>query len=310
MGTPNFSVGILERLLTSVHELLAVVTNPDKAAGRGLKIVSSEVKKFASTLDVPILQPNNLKDEEFIQQLKALKPDLIFVVAFKYLPKAVWEIPKLGTVNLHTSLLPDYKGAAPINWAIINGETETGVTTFLINESIDSGAILFNEKIKILAEDNAGSLHDKMIEVGKELSVFTLDSLANGEYNPKIQIENSTKSAPKIFSEDCEIFWNLPSVKVNDKIRGLNPYPGAYTFLLKNGEKIKLKILKSTWQKHLEAMDVSKTTLEKSKTGLKVVFPDGEITLDEIQPEGKKKMSSKDFVNGLQKTDVLELLPF
>ena len=232
MGTPEFAATSLRRLVEEGYNIVAVVTTPDKPAGRGQKIHKSDVKVVAEELGLPILQPERLRDEAFLSELRALEPDLGVVIAFRMLPEVVWAMPKLGTFNLHASLLPEYRGAAPINWAIINGDTRTGVTTFLLNHEIDKGAIIEQREVDILAEDNIGTLYDKLMYVGAELVTLTVDRLASGNYTTIDQMhidENTLRPAPKIFKDDCRIDWNNTAESIHNLVRGLSPYPAAWT---------------------------------------------------------------------------------
>lgn len=301
MGTPGFAVPSLKKLYEAGYDIAAVITAPDKPAGRGLKLTESEVKKFASEKNLKILQPEKLKDPEFINQLKLLNADLQIVVAFRMLPEVVWNMPRLGTINLHGSLLPQYRGAAPINWAIINGEEETGVTTFKLQHEIDTGNILLQEKITINENDTAGTLHDKMMETGANLLVKTLDELAAGNLKETGQSavilkRNDLKHAPKLFTETAEINWNENVNTIYNLIRGLSPYPAAFTFL--NGKKLKIYFA----EKEISIPSGEPGSMSTDqKTFLKFGGKDGYISLKEIQLEGKKKMGIEDFLRGWRK---------
>lgn len=300
MGTPEFAAICLEEILKSQHEVAAVVSVPDKPAGRGQKLHQSAVSKMAIENNLKLLQPEKLKSQEFIDALIAIEADAFVVVAFRMLPKAVWEIPKAGTFNLHASLLPQYRGAAPINWAIINGETETGVTTFLIDEKIDTGNILLKEKVRILPEDDAGTLHDKLAEVGKKLIIATLDGLKDNTIIPKPQEAISDpKPAPKIFKEDCRINWTAQIENIHNKIRGLSPYPAAWTVLNDNGESKVIKIFKGHYDE-IPNPDAAQIPLEFTDSHLKIMLPQGNYYIEELQPEGKKRMNARDFINGIR----------
>lgn len=299
MGTPQFAVPSLDRLYQAGLNIVGVITAPDKPAGRGMKITESAVKKYAIEKNLKILQPEKLKDPSFIEELKALKADVQVVVAFRMLPEIVWDMPPLGTINLHASLLPQYRGAAPINWAIINGEKETGVTTFKLQQEIDTGNILLQQKIGINDDETAGSLHDKMMEAGASLLLKTINQMAEGSLKQISQSsiagpQHSTlKSAPKIFSEDCEINWNKKVEEIYNFIRGLSPYPAAFTYL--KGKKLKV----FTAQK--ESTEISAKPGEvftDQKTFLKLTAADGFIHLKEIQLEGKKRMKIEEFLRG------------
>ncbi len=304
MGTPEFAAICLKELIDSKHEVVGVVSVADKPAGRGRKLRQSAVAQLANEENLLLMQPTRLKDEAFIDQLKSLNADIFVVVAFRMLPKEVWQIPPKGTFNLHASLLPQYRGAAPINWAIINGETESGVTTFLIDEQIDTGNILLKEKVQILPNENAGDLHDKLVEVGKKLIIQTIDGLENNSIHAKPQEELvDLKPAPKIFKEDCQIDWNDLIENIHKKIRGLSPYPAAWT-QLKKDEEIKVhKIYKGHYDKKENSADkIHKISFENNQ--MIVHLKDGDFYIEEIQAEGKRRMSIHDFINGLQdKTD-------
>jgi len=303
MGTPEFAVASLQKLYEAGYNIVSVVTAPDKPAGRGMKLTESAVKIFAKEKNLKILQPEKLKDPGFIEKLTSINADVQVVVAFRMLPEIVWNMPPMGTINLHGSLLPQYRGAAPINWAIINGEKETGVTTFKLKHEIDTGNILLQEKIKIEGDDTAGSLHDKMKDIGAELLLQTIDELAKVELteisqNPPITIQNQIlHHAPKIFTETCEIDWNKSVVEIFNLIRGLSPYPAAYTFL--NGKK--LKIFSSEKEISHEIKEPGKYFTDH-KTFLKFSAKDGFISLKEIQLEGKKRMKIEDFLRGWRET--------
>lgn len=298
MGTPGFAVPSLNKLYKAGYDIVAVITAPDKPAGRGLKLNESAVKKYALEKNLKILQPEKLKNPKFITELASLKADVQVVVAFRMLPEAVWNMPPLGTINLHGSLLPQYRGAAPINWAIINGEKETGVTTFKLQHAIDTGNILLQEKIKIDENDTAGSLHDKMMETGADLLLKTIGQVASGDIKetgqPTITASGEAlKHAPKIFTETCEINWDGNVNNIYDFIRGLSPYPTAFTFL--NGKK--LKIYQAEKEITLSTSEPGSIITDR-KTFLKFSANNGYIILKEIQLEGKKKMIIEDFLRG------------
>jgi len=299
MGTPEFAVPSLNKIYEAGYEIAAVITAPDKPAGRGMQLTQSAVKKFALAKNLKILQPEKLKSPEFIEELKSLKADLQVVVAFRMLPEIVWNMPPMGTVNLHGSLLPQYRGAAPINWAIINGEKETGVTTFKLQQQIDTGNILLQEKIPVSENETAGTLHDKMMNVGAELLLKTIQGLENGTLKEIPQPSTSNvghatlRAAPKIFTETGEINWNKNVEEIYNLIRGLSPYPSAFTFL--NGKK--LKIFSAEKENSGESNGAGQF-LTDHKTFLKFAARDGFISLKEIQLEGKKKMKIEDFLRG------------
>ena len=298
MGTPEFAVSSLDALVQAGCNVVGVITAPDKPAGRGMKLQQSPVKKYAVEKGLHILQPEKLKNPQFLEELKSLQADLQVVVAFRMLPEVVWNMPPLGTINVHGSLLPQYRGAAPINWAIINGEKETGVTTFKLKHEIDTGNVLMQEKIPIGENETAGELHDKMKEVGAGLLVKTVKALVNGTIQevPQLSITREQpviKHAPKIFTETCRIDWNKSIDEVHNLIRGLSPYPAAFT---KMDEKT-LKIFSS--EKEPVTPKVAPGVYETDKkTFLKFACPDGYIKVKELQLEGKKRMEVEDFLRG------------
>lgn len=300
MGTPEFAVESLRKLVEGKYNVVAVVTVPDKPAGRGQKIQESDVKKFAVAHHLPVLQPEKLKSPEFIEQLKSFQPDLQIVVAFRMLPEIVWQLPPLGTFNLHGSLLPHYRGAAPINRAIMNGEKQTGVTTFFLQQEIDTGNIIFRETIDIGEDENAGDIHDKLMVVGANLVLKTVDAIADGNY-PQIpqstflQAGEEIKMAPKIFREDCKINWKWPGEKIHNHIRGLSPYPAAWMqFKKADAEPIVWKIYKAKFYLPEE----KKLMDDKSNERLFFETSDGWLEIIELQIPGKKKMSAAEFLRG------------
>ncbi len=303
MGTPDFAVANLKALVDGGYQVVGVITSPDKLAGRGRKLHESAVKKYATDNNLHVLQPEKLKNTEFIAELKSLKADLQVVVAFRMLPEIVWNMPRLGTFNLHASLLPQYRGAAPLNWAIINGEKETGVTTFLLDQEIDTGKILFKEKVDIGNNDNVGDLHDKLMNIGSGLVVKTVDSLATGNFQAIDQAEmkesRNRKHAPKIFKDDCRIDWSKSASEVHNLIRGLSPYPAAWTELEKeNGETLGLKVFSTEINKNTSS---SPGEIESDgKTYLKVSTSDYWIKINELQLAGKKRMKTEDLLRGFQ----------
>jgi methionyl-tRNA formyltransferase len=305
MGSPDFAVRPLQKLLESGCHVVGVITAPDRHAGRGKKIQHSAIKEYLLklTMPIPILQPENLKDPEFLKELSALKPDLQVVVAFRMLPEVVWSIPPGGTFNLHASLLPQYRGAAPINHVILNGESETGVTTFFIDDQIDTGKILLQEKTAIGADETAGELHDRLMELGARLVLETVLQLSGGGLEARSQDQlpgfgSVLKSAPKIFKEDCRIDWNLPGQTIFNFIRGLSPTPGAFTFLEREGNTPLLcKIFKATFEE-VTHKDAPGNISTDGKQLLKVAVRDGMIYIHSIQQEGKRKMDVKDFLAG------------
>ncbi|MET3502533.1 methionyl-tRNA formyltransferase [Mucilaginibacter rubeus] len=299
MGTPQFAVASLDALIKAGSDIVAVVTAPDKPAGRGQKVSESAVKQYAVANGLKVLQPEKLKNEDFIAELKALKADLQVVVAFRMLPEAVWNMPAKGTINLHASLLPQYRGAAPINWALINGEKESGVTTFFLKHDIDTGNILFTEKITLTGHEDAGELHDRLMNKGAGLLVKTVKAVESGRYNehPQAQLAEGTelKHAPKIFKDDCRIDWIQPALSIYNKIRGLSPVPTAYTEL--NGKS--LKVYASEYQLSEPAIQPG-GFLTDNKTYLKFAAKDGFVLLKDIQLEGKKRMGIEDFLRGVK----------
>lgn len=307
MGTPEFASTSLKRLVAEGYNIVGVVTTPDKPAGRGQKVHESDVKTTACELGLPILQPEKLRDETFISELKALKPDLGIVIAFRMLPEVVWAMPRLGTFNLHASLLPQYRGAAPINWAIINGESETGVTTFLLNHEIDKGAIIEQERTAIGADDNIGTLYGRLMEIGSHLVVRTVDKLASGDYTTieQMHIDEATlKPAPKIFKEDGRIDWRHSAESIHNLVRGLSPYPAAWTPIFKDGAEIGSAKIFTT---HFELDDSTAapgTIRTDSRSYLAVRTADGWIYVDEIQMAGKRRMPIKDALLGWRDTEV------
>lgn len=311
MGTPEFASTSLRRLVAEGYNIVAVVTTPDKPAGRGQKLHESDVKLTAKELGLPILQPEKLRDEEFLANLKALDVDLGIVIAFRMLPEVVWAMPRYGTFNLHASLLPEYRGAAPINWAIINGDTRTGVTTFLLNHEIDKGAIIEQEPVDILPEDNIGTLYDKLMYVGADLVLRTVDKIAEGGYTTIEQMgvdESTLRPAPKIFKEDGRIDWSRGVVDIQNLVRGLSPYPAAWSPIFKSGEECgSLKIFAT----HVEpaTMSVAPGCVKSDgKSYVAVAAADGWVYLDEVQMAGKRRMAIKDLLLGWRDVESVSLL--
>lgn len=296
MGTPDFAVASLKALLDAGEHIVAVVTTPDKPAGRGQKLHQSAVKEFAIAHNLPVLQPIKLKDPEFVAALQAFKADVQIVVAFRMLPELVWNMPSLGTINVHASLLPQYRGAAPINHAIINGESISGVTTFLLQHEIDTGNILFAKEVAIAATDNAGILHDKLMHTGAEILLETVDALRTGSLNPKPQDsyadESELKHAPKLFKEDCLIDWNQSTEQIYNKIRGLSPYPAAYTLL--DGKVLKIYDSQIAEQQ----AQVAGSYHSDGKHQLTFATGDGSLNLLTVQLEGKRRMQIDEFLRG------------
>lgn len=310
MGTPEFAVTILNGLLETDHEVVGVITAPDRPAGRGQKIRKSAVKIAAQEHNLTILQPTNLKNPDFQKELASLKADLQIVVAFRMLPEAVWKMPPLGTFNLHASLLPQYRGAAPINWAIINGEETTGVTTFFIDEKIDTGAVIMQESLAIEPNESAGSLHDRLMIAGNELVIKTVDAIAKGAVTTTIQPQSKDlKTAYKLHNENTKIDWSQPSATIHNLIRGLNPYPGAWCYLETNDEKLRVKVYSAFAKAYSEE-------LKKQEPG-HITVQDGELLVHtsnkviqvlELQLPGKRKMAVKDLLNGFKLSENSKML--
>lgn len=297
MGTPDFATESLKALLNAGGNVVAVITAPDKPAGRGRKLTASPVKQFAVDKGIKVLQPEKLKSPDFLDELAALKADLQVVVAFRMLPEVVWNMPPKGTFNLHASLLPEYRGAAPINWAVINGEKKTGVTTFFLKHEIDTGDIIFQEEVPILPDDTAGTIHDKLMVKGAELVVKTVEAVSKNEVNPIPQPEKELKPAPKIFKEDCRINWQETDEKIHNKIRGLSPYPAAWTELS----------IPETEKKPVKIFLTEKAESNTLKPG--EIYCDGkqlilagttsqDLKINELQVAGKKRMKTEDFLRG------------
>lgn len=306
MGTPDFAVASLQALVEGGYNVVGVITAPDKPAGRGKKLHQSAVKIYASEKGLNVLQPEKLKNPEFLDELRALEADLQVVVAFRMLPEVVWDMPRLGTFNLHGSLLPQYRGAAPLNWAVINGETKTGVTTFLLAHEIDTGKILFRKEIDIWENDTVGTIHDALMGIGAKLVVETVDALASGDYKAIPQEElvaegEEIKHAPKIFKEDCKIDWSDDADAVRNLIRGLSPYPAAWTTLIhkETGKETATKIFMA-----MRVEDNKNTpagTLESDgKNFIKVACTNGWLQITDLQIAGKKRMKVQDFLRGFQ----------
>lgn len=305
-GTPEFAKTSLETIHQSKHKIVGVVTVADKASGRGQKITQSPVKMYAVDQNLPVFQPEKLRNAEFLQVIKDLEADVFVVVAFRMMPKILFEMPRLGTFNLHASLLPDYRGAAPINFAIINGEKKTGATTFFINEKIDEGNILLQEEMEVFPNENAGSLHNRLMEMGAKLVVKTLDGLSEGNIvekpQPNVEVP---KNAFKIFKEDTKIDWNESSEAIHNFIRGMSPYPCAFTTLKIGEEQKTLKIFSGEFQINNHSKEVG--DLELSKSEMKIYTIDGYYSPQEVQLEGKKRMNVKDFLNGIRDLNNVKL---
>jgi methionyl-tRNA formyltransferase len=305
-GTPEFAKSCLESIHHSIHDVVGVVTVADKASGRGQKVHQSAVKTYAVENKLPLFQPEKLRDPEFLDHMKALEADVFVVVAFRMMPKILFEMPTIGTFNLHASLLPDYRGAAPINYAIINGEEKTGATTFFINEKIDEGNILLQEELAISSTENAGILHDRLMEMGAKLVVKTLNGLSENSIQEKPQLEvEHPKNAFKIFKENTRIDWIQNSEIVYNFIRGMSPYPAAFTVLNIGEEEKSLKIYQGKFE--AAPLENNAGTLEIDKHQFKIFTKDGFYLPEEVQLEGKKRMSVKDFLNGFQNFDHISM---
>ncbi len=296
MGTPEFAVSILKGLLDANFNIVGVLTAPDRPAGRGRKIHQSAVKKFAVNNNLTVLQPTNLKNKDFQQELENLNANLQIVVAFRMLPKLVWNMPKYGTFNLHASLLPEYRGAAPINWAIINGETKTGVTTFFIDDKIDTGEIILQKETDIVPNETVGELHDRLMYIGSKLVNKTVELIANDNVTTQKQPEREEKSAPKIHTETCKIDWNDTLNNIYNKIRGLNPYPAAWTTLKNGDDEILAKIYDV--KKEIEQHHYKSGKIITSKNTLRVAVTNGYLIIDSLKLAGKRKMDVKSLLNG------------
>ena len=298
MGTPDFAAASLDRLLGEGYEVAAVVTAPDRPAGRGQKIQQSAVKRMALQKGLPVLQPEKLKDPGFLEKLKKLDCNLQVVVAFRMLPREVWEVPALGTFNLHASLLPQYRGAAPINWAIMNGERETGVTTFFIDDKIDTGAIILQRKTAVGADETAGELHDRLMDLGASLVCETVELISSGKARPQAQPPaDGLRLAPKLDKETCRIDWQRPLAEVYNHIRGLSPYPGAWGELVNGAETTPFKVFSARPVRDGHAIPPG--TLTAGKEGMQVAVTGGWIRLEEIQLAGKRRLKVQEVLNGL-----------
>lgn len=299
MGTPDFAVAPLKALVEGGYNVVAVVTTPDKPSGRGLKVNESAVKRYAVEVGLPLLQPVKLRDEEFVEAFKALDADLGIVIAFRMLPEIIWSAPKMGTFNLHASLLPQYRGAAPINRAIMNGESVTGVTTFLLNPQIDEGAVIGQVKVDIEPADNVGTLHDKLMNIGTELVLETVEKLATGNVTPIEQTAmecGELKPAPKIFKEDCHVDFSLRGAEIINLIRGLSPYPAAWASL---SENLTVKIFDASFEQCDNVREAGEV-ISDEKHYIKVACADGYISIKELQLSGKKRMSAEELLRGFR----------
>ena len=302
MGTPEFAVGILDTILKNNYEIVGVITAADKPAGRGQNIKYSAVKEYALEHELRLLQPTNLKDEVFLSELKSLDANLHVVVAFRMLPEAVWKMPKLGTFNLHASLLPNYRGAAPINWAIINGETKTGVTTFFIDDKIDTGAMILSKEIDITPDENAGALHDRLMDLGCQTVVETLSLIENGKAKTTIQKENGdVKTAYKLNKANCRIDWTKSASEIHNLIRGLSPYPSSWFVFNDKDAAWDVKIYEAKIS--IEVHDYPIGQIITSKKELKVAVKDGFVQILNLQFPGKKKMNANELLNGVSFTE-------
>ncbi|MFD0975284.1 methionyl-tRNA formyltransferase [Salinimicrobium gaetbulicola] len=297
MGTPDFAVHTLKSIVEAGYDVVGVITAPDRPAGRGRKLNESAVKKYAAEQGLNILQPTNLKSEDFLKELKDLNANLQVVVAFRMLPEVVWKMPEFGTFNLHASLLPQYRGAAPINWAVMNGETETGVSTFFIDEKIDTGEMIFQEKVHIDPAENAGSLHDKLMITGAQLVIKTLQAIEEGPVKTISQKEaGDLKSAHKLTKENTRIDWSRPMDDTYNFIRGLSPYPSAWTMLTNGNDEVMMKIYE-TEKEPSETREETGSIIQEDKN-VKISMPGGYLVLKEVQLPGKRKMAVKDLLNG------------
>jgi len=306
MGTPEFAVGILDTIIKNNYDVVGVITAADKPAGRGQKIKYSAVKEYALANNLTLLQPTNLKDENFLAELKALNANLQIVVAFRMLPKVVWEMPSLGTFNLHASLLPNYRGAAPINWAIINGETKTGVTTFFIDDKIDTGAMILNSEINIEPEETAGQLHDRLMHLGSTTVIDTLKIIENGNVTTTIQEDSDDiKTAYKLNKENCKIDWTKSGAEINNLIRGLSPYPASWCYLKDQNEELNIKIYEAKLLSESHSYETGK--LISSKKEIKIAIKEGFIQLLSLQFPGKKRMLASELLNGVSFSDAAKV---
>lgn len=301
MGTPDFATESLKRLVENNYNIVGVVTAPDRPAGRGQKIKFSSVKEYAVSKNLQVLQTEKLKNPQFIDELKNLEADLFVVVAFRMLPEIVWRLPAKGTFNLHGSLLPRYRGAAPINWAVINGDKETGVTTFFIEKDIDTGNIIFQEKLSISDKDTAGNIHDKLMHIGSELVCKTIDAIESNKAPNSPQLNETATHAPKIFKADCKVNWEENSVVIHNKIRGLSPYPTAWTSIDKDKT---LKLFSSSYENANHNETIGKILISNNKE-MKVAAKDGFVHIHELQLSGKKRMKTEDFLRGYNFEDIV-----
>lgn len=301
LGTPDFAVESLRRIVEGGYNVVGVITMPDKPAGRGHKLLQSPVKQYAVEKGLHLMQPVKLKDPEFVEELRSLDADLFIVIAFRMLPEVVWSMPRLGTFNLHASLLPRYRGAAPINWAVINGDTETGVTTFFLKHEIDTGDIIAQERVDILPTDNVGDVHDRLMMLGADLTIDTIESIIDGTLKtiPQDQLVGDTEPtpAPKIFKETCRIDWNRPAREIHNLVRGLSPYPAAWSVLTDDGKEIgSVKIFETAVLDGGADVEPGQVVIDRYR--LMVGCSDGLIEVLSLQPQGKRRMSASDFLRG------------
>lgn len=307
MGTPEFAVEPLRCLVEGGYNVVGVLTMPDKPAGRGHKVQFSPVKEYALEHNLPLLQPEKLKDEAFVEELRAWKADLQIVVAFRMLPEVVWNMPRLGTFNLHASLLPQYRGAAPINWAVINGDKETGITTFFLKHEIDTGEVIQQVRVPIADTDNVGIVHDKLMMLGGRLVIETVDAILDGTVKPipqeRMTVVGELRPAPKIFKDTCRIDWNQPVKRIYDFIRGLSPYPAAWTELVQpDGTVLVLKIFET--EKVVESHSLPSGTIQTDgKTYIRIAAPDGFINIRSLQLPGKKRLKTDELLRGFRLAD-------
>ena len=301
LGTPDFAVESLRRIVEGGYNVVGVITMPDKPAGRGHKLLQSPVKQYAVEKGLHLMQPVKLKDPEFVEELRSLDADLFIVIAFRMLPEVVWSMPRLGTFNLHASLLPRYRGAAPINWAVINGDTETGVTTFFLKHEIDTGDIIAQERVDILPTDNVGDVHDRLMMLGADLTIDTIESIIDGTLKtiPQDQLVGDTEPtpAPKIFKETCRIDWNRPAREIHNLVRGLSPYPAAWSVLTDDGKEVgSVKIFETAVLDGGADVEPGQIVIDRYR--LMVGCSDGLIEVLSLQPQGKRRMSASDFLRG------------
>ena len=298
MGTPDFAVGILDTIYQNNYEIVGVITAPDKPAGRGQKVSTSAVKDYAVSKNLRLLQPTNLKSEDFLAELKSLNANLHVVVAFRMLPEVVWKMPKLGTFNLHASLLPEYRGAAPINWAIINGETKTGVTTFFIDDKIDTGAMILSKETTIGTNESAGELHDRLMQLGSEAVIETLHLIEEGKATTTVQTENpNVKTAYKLNKDNCKIDWTQSGITIFNLIRGLSPYPAAWTYIKDGENEWNVKIYAASFQEKEQTDAIGKISTTKKE--IFITTKDGVLKIISLQFPGKKRMLAHELLNGI-----------